>query len=62
MQFTAQTSFFTSIFPAASLIFSTLASDRPLMLHSAFRVVIWIPFTVQMPTTFIFLISAMFFV
>lgn len=60
MSFTVQMSFFTSIFPAASLIFSTLASDRPLMLHRALRVVIWIPFTVQMPTTFIFLISATF--
>lgn len=53
-------SFLTSIFPAASLIFSTFASDRPLMLLRALRVVIWIPFTVQMPTDFSFLMSAMF--
>lgn len=60
MKFTGHMMFYTSTFPAASLIFSTLASDRPLMLHRALRVVIWIPFTVQMPTTFIFLISATF--
>lgn len=53
-------SYFTSIFPAASLIFSTFASDKPLMLHKALRVVIWIPFTVQIPTVFNFLMSAMF--
>lgn len=60
MQFTIERSYFTSIFPAASLIFSTFASDRPLMLHKALRVVIWIPFTVQIPTDFIFLMSAIF--
>lgn len=60
MQFTVERTHFTSIFPAASLIFSTFASDRPLMLHKALRVVIWIPFTVQMPTDFNFLMSAIF--
>ena len=56
----ARKSHLTSIFPAASLIFSTFASDRPLMLHKALRVIIWIPFTVQIPTDFIFLMSAIF--
>lgn len=51
----------TSNFPAASLILSTLASDSPFTLHRARRVVIWIPFTVQIPTDFSFLMSAMFF-
>lgn len=50
----------TSNFPAASFILSTLASDSPFTLQRARRVVIWMPFTVQIPTDFSFLMSAMF--
>lgn len=45
---------------AASLIFSTFASESPFTLHSARLVVIWIPLIVQIPTDFNFLISAAF--
>jgi hypothetical protein len=46
------------ILRAASRIFSILASEMPLILHSVFLVCIEMPFTVAMPADLSFAMSA----